>query len=411
MKQSIGFLGFITLMIIAWVSMMGPREASLGTPRQEVPDLPSVAFLGEGPATFTIDPAHTFLVKFRANQYKEEQGPTYNALPGERVWDFSFTPDDGVILFHEEKNYGFLEAGCVVNYVQIDDDVDNRINDFFIDGVNIHTVPQGMVTFGNFIVPEAGVLTFYANDSVGLVIRVCQDQVTLTPTPTGTATPTETPSPTPTGTITPTATITGTVTVTPTLTATPTGTITATTTITPTATSTATPTATPTQEPPPGPAEGTPTPTPTPDEPRLNSCLRINFEMGPDVARRGTFVVREVGGRVLATWWAEEGWTDSGWIHDIDITFPSVHVQVFFVKGDGSPPIEMVILNPAPGTSYGWLARGRCHALEVAWPDLTQQEAALEATQPEIPPGMPSPAPVEDTDDNRGGGGRPGMGG
>ncbi len=47
---------------------------------------------------------------------------------------------------------------------------------------------------------------------------------------------------------------------------------------------------------------------------------------------------------------------------------PSVHVQVFFVKGDGSPPIEMTILNPAPGTNYGWLTRGKCHALEVAWP-------------------------------------------
>lgn len=392
-------------MIIAWVSMMGPREAALGTPRQEVPDLPSVAFLGEGPATFTIDPAHTFLVKFRANQYKEEQGPTYDALPGERVWDFSFTPDDGVILFHEEQNYGYLEAGCVINYAQIDDDVDNRINHFFIDGVNIHTVPQGMVTFGNFIIPEAGILTFYANDSVGLVIRVCQDQVTLTPTPTETATPTETPTATPTGTITPTATITGTVTVTPTLTVT--------TTVTPTVTSTATatPTGTPTQLPTPDAGEGTPTPTPTRDEPRLNSCLRINFEMGPDVAQRGTFVVREAGGRVLATWWAEDGWTDSGWIHDIDITFPSVYVQVFFVKGDGSEPIEMVILNPAPDTPYGWLTRGRCHALEVAWPDLTQQEAARGANQPELPPGVTEPAPIEDTDDESGGGGRPGMGG
>ena len=28
----------------------------------------------------------------------------------------------------------------------------------------------------------------------------------------------------------------------------------------------------------------------------------------------------------------------------------------------------MTILNPAPGTTYGWLARGLCHALEVSWP-------------------------------------------
>jgi hypothetical protein len=99
----------------------------------------------------------------------------------------------------------------------------------------------------------------------------------------------------------------------------------------------------------------------------MDSCLRINFDMGSGVARRGTFVVKEVGGRVLATWWADEGWTDSGWIRDIDITFPSVYVQVFFVKGDGTE-IEMVILNPASDTNYGWLARGQCHALEVDWP-------------------------------------------
>ena len=71
---------------------------------------------------------------------------------------------------------------------------------------------------------------------------------------------------------------------------------------------------------------------------------------------------------MLATWWADEGWTDSGWIRDIDISYPSVYVQVFFVKGDGSEPIEMVILNPAAGTSYGWLTRGKCHAIEVGWP-------------------------------------------
>jgi hypothetical protein len=110
------------------------------------------------------------------------------------------------------------------------------------------------------------------------------------------------------------------------------------------------------------------TPTPT-DEPRQNSCLRINFEVGDDVARRGLYVVQEVGGRVLYSWYAEEGWMDSGWVRDIDITFPAVYVQVFFHRGDGSPPVEMVILNPAPGTTYGWLARGQCHALEVAWPD------------------------------------------
>lgn len=370
MRQFIGFLGFMALLFLGWASMMRPQEAALSAARQEVADLPAVRFLGEGPATFDIDPAHTFVIKVPGtNHYREEAGPTYAAAARERVWDFSDTPNDGVILFHQWQSYGIVQAGCVIQFVQIDDDVDNRINHFYVDGAEVYTVPQGMVTYGNFVIPSTGELTFYANDSVGLITRVCYDKVTQTPTMTPTATATETVTPTPTMTLTPTATLTPTLTLTPSIT--PTGTLTptptATLTLTPTVTSTPTETPTATATFVPGPFEGTLTPTAT-HEPRLNACLRINFEVGPDEARRGTYVVQEVGGRVLATWWAEEGWMDSGWVRDIDITFPAVYVQVFFVKGDGSPPLEMRILNPAPGTTYGWLARGQCHALEVAWP-------------------------------------------
>ena len=392
MKQFVGFLGFIALLIVSWVSMMGPQGAAGGVPRQEVPLLPDVTFLGEGPATFNIEEDHTFVIKYRRNNYKNEPGPQYTAEPGERVWSFSFWPDEGVYPYHETVSFGPVQIGCVVQFVQIDDDVDERINDFAVNSNSVYTVAQGMVTYGAFIVPANGELIFNANDSVGLVIRVCRDKVTPTPTTTATATGTFTPTATATATLTPTATITATLTLTPTLTATPietatatvtptgttpaTATATATLPITPTNTATATlpPTFTLTPSPtvtaPPGPNEGTatPTPFPTPDTPRMDTCLRINFDIGPDSARRGTYVVQEVGGRVLATWWAEEGWMDSGWVRDIDITFPAVYVQVFFVKGDGSPPIEMTILNPAPDTTYGWLARGRCHALEVAWP-------------------------------------------
>ena len=396
MKQFIGFLGFIALLIFAWVSMIGPRGGTGGIPQQEVDLLPEVTFLGEGPGTFNIDPDHTFVIKYRRNNYKNEPGPEYTAEPGERVWSFSFVPDDGVYPYHSTESFGPVTMGCVIQFVQIDDDVDERINHFAVNDTEIYTVAQGMVTYGSFIVSKNGELIFTAEDSVGLVIRVCRDKVTLTPsvTPTETATasltPTITPTFTPTLTLTPTLTATPTATATEALTATPTatGTLppTATTTETPTPTATqpvtptytATPTLPPTMTPtatattPPGPNESTATPTmtatPEADIPRLPACLRINFEIGPDSARRGTYVVQEVGGHVLATWWAEEGWMDSGWVRDLDITFPAVYVQVFWVKGDGSPPVEMTILNPAPGTTYGWLARGRCHALEVAWP-------------------------------------------
>ncbi len=121
----------------------------------------------------------------------------------------------------------------------------------------------------------------------------------------------------------------------------------------------------------------TSTPTPQPTAVPTNipivpvpglGCLRINFEITGDEALAGTYEVREVSGRLLASWDAQAGWQDSGWIHNIDISFDAVYVQVFYVPADGSAPVEMKIVNPAPGTTYGWVARGMCHALEVGWP-------------------------------------------
>lgn len=107
--------------------------------------------------------------------------------------------------------------------------------------------------------------------------------------------------------------------------------------------------------------------TPTPTLP-AGACLRIDFEVGGDVARAGRYEVRELDGRLLATWIAEEGWRDSGWIRGVQTSRPSLYVQVWYDAGDGTPPVKMRILNPAPGTPYGWVSQGLCHAIEVAWP-------------------------------------------
>ena len=139
MKQFIGFLGFIALLAVAWVSVIGPSGGMGGVPRQEVDLLPDVTFLGEGPATFTIEPDHTFVIKYRRNNYKNEPGPTYTALPGERVWSFSFVPDDGVYPYHSVESFGPVTAGCVVQFVQIDDDVDERINHFDVNSLRVYT--------------------------------------------------------------------------------------------------------------------------------------------------------------------------------------------------------------------------------------------------------------------------------
>jgi len=180
----------MALLIFAWMSMIGPLGGAGGIPQQEVDLLPEVTFLGEGPATFTIAEDQWFVIKYRRNNYRNQEGPEYTALPGERVWSFSFVPDDGVYPYHSMESFGPVTVGCVIQFVQIDDDVDERINYFDVSGTRIYTVAQGMVTYGSFIVPKDGELVFTANDSVGLVIRVCRDKVTLTPSTTPTETPT-----------------------------------------------------------------------------------------------------------------------------------------------------------------------------------------------------------------------------
>ena len=141
---------------------------------------------------------------------------------------------------------------------------------------------------------------------------------------------------------------------TPTLTVTP----------SPTPTSTATPFL-PTAEP----DISTPTPTPTATkEPRLPACLRINFDVSGQEARRGLYIAQEVGGHFLAAWEADNGWKDSGWFYDIDITFPAVYVEVLYYHGPGAEPVRLKMMNPAPDVDAGWVARGQCHALEVGWP-------------------------------------------
>jgi hypothetical protein len=101
------------------------------------------------------------------------------------------------------------------------------------------------------------------------------------------------------------------------------------------------------------------------------TALRINFESSHQYARKGIYVVRDLNGTVLATWQAQDGWRDSGWISNIDIDRKAVWVQVFYHPVPNAQPIIMKILNPAPDTQYGWISQGISHALEVAWPDMS----------------------------------------
>ncbi|WP_374687963.1 hypothetical protein [Promineifilum sp.] len=346
--------------------------------------LPSLTFLGES-GSYSVGEGHNFIVKARHPfRFVFMPGPTYAAREGERVWSVQGDVEAPRAEHQVTTLVGMVAKDCIIEFVAIDDDEDDRINHFLLDGQPIYTMGQGMTTRGRFVVPWAGMLSYRVEDSIGVFLNVCDKQATPTATVTATATSTATPTipptetPTATATVPPTETPTATATTPPT--ETPTGTITATpptTTPTGTATVTATPvtptaTATTTATPLPPTAEPditTPTPSPTPvRDPRLPACLRINFDVSGHEAKQGLYVVREVGGRQLATWEAANGWKDSGWFYDIDITFAAVYVEVFYYHGPGVAPERLNVLNYAPDTDDGWVARGMCHALEVGWP-------------------------------------------
>lgn len=102
------------------------------------------------------------------------------------------------------------------------------------------------------------------------------------------------------------------------------------------------------------------------------SCARFNFMQGRDWYRGamdGIFVLVDVTGGQIASWTARPGAVDSGWINGLPLSHPSVHVRVvFYPRYGGGSPIQMEIVNPAPGTPYGWLTQGGCHAIEIQYP-------------------------------------------
>ena len=386
MKRVVAVLLFCSILFL-WVRALPQAQPQAIT---GAGNNPVFTYLGEG-GSYSIPPSDSFLIKRLAPfRFEWELGSTYSAAPDERVWQVT-TTESVAIANNTEIEVGEVSSGCTISFIILDDDIDERINTFKLDGTVIYTIPQGMVSSGQFTTDTAGQLTYHSVDSTGYIIDICDTpEATATATATETAVATETPTATATQTVMPTETATATAT--PenftTVTATPTteGTITAT--ATPnthaTATSTPLPTATVKLIPLPNATMTISPPTPTPTKmPRLNACLRINFEISGDYAHPGNFVVQEVGGRLLASWHADEGWQDSGWIRDIDITHPSVFVEVYFVSDFGSDAIKMHILNPAPGTEYGWLSRGVCHALEVGWPE----------NMPELPTPDPNSTP------------------
>ncbi len=325
---TLGMLGLGVALAVLTLMQVGQVQAA--------GNVPALAFLGEG-GTYSVGEGYSFIVKTKhPYSFMAMPGPEYTARPSERVWSVLGDFEAPAAEFQNTTVVGPVQMGCVVDFATIDDDEDERINYFLLDGAVIYTMGQGMATRGRFFVPHDGTLSYIANDSIGMFLSVCDKTVTLTPTMT----------------LSPTATLRGTLIATPTM--------------PPTITATPSPTPiTPTAEP--DIITATPSPTPT-KQPRLPACLRINFEVSGQEAKRGLYIVQEIGGHFLAAWEADNGWKDSGWFQGIDITFPAVYVEVLYYHGPGVEPVRLRMLNPAPDADAGWVARGQCHALEVGWP-------------------------------------------
>ena len=117
------------------------------------------------------------------------------------------------------------------------------------------------------------------------------------------------------------------------------------------------------------------TPTTSETDPAVTqdyACTRFNFRQGRDQttgAHAGTYVLVNSDNGPIASWVAKEGQLDSGWINNIPIPFLSINTKVIFYPADaGQPPVQMEIVNPAPGSSLGWLTRELCHATEIQFP-------------------------------------------
>ncbi len=118
---------------------------------------------------------------------------------------------------------------------------------------------------------------------------------------------------------------------------------------------------------------------PGPDETNpAGTAIRINFEVAGHSARRGLYIVQEIGGHVIASWYALDGWTDSGWFENVDISGEYTQLRVLYYPGPNTKPTEMRIMNPAPGSTYGWASQGIGHAIEVGWPDMAVKGEAGE---------------------------------
>ncbi|MCB9137793.1 MAG: Ig-like domain-containing protein [Caldilineaceae bacterium] len=193
-QAATGIAFYITLSIVLFILSISLISVHAQAKSLTQNQLPQVNYLGSGPNTFTIDSSHYFWVKSGESVFSRVAGGTYQADTGERVWETDYVPDDAYYVHGGEAALGVASAGCVVEYVQLDDDPDSRRGRFLINNTQVHEPDQGMVVYGRFEIADGGDLTFNTEDSVALVVVITCTTPTPTNTPTYTPTPTATPT-------------------------------------------------------------------------------------------------------------------------------------------------------------------------------------------------------------------------
>lgn len=170
---------FVAMLMLAFLvsglQLLPPPETAVFA--QTGSGLPVIEYLGSGEADFN-EPDWDFIVK-RLNPFRFdfEPGPEYHAFANEHVWRSQNTGGAPPAVYHNDFVVGPIPADCTVRYIAIDDQIDDRINYFLLDGHPIYTMPQGMVISDEFMAPSAGILSYQANDSIGMYTDICSETV------------------------------------------------------------------------------------------------------------------------------------------------------------------------------------------------------------------------------------------
>lgn len=190
-------IGFILFGLVSVVMTAIARAAQ----DNDQPEFPTAVFLGDGPKTIEMELQKSYILKPQGGLKFElipGEDQTYELSNGSRLWETTASSEP-TILYQKTYEVGQVRSGCQMDFLIIDDDDDERINEFAIDGVVIAQVAQGMVVRGKFLSPTDGILTLVAADSVAVWFGQCFSPTptplpSLTPTATATATATTTPA-------------------------------------------------------------------------------------------------------------------------------------------------------------------------------------------------------------------------